>query len=158
MLNAHGEYYLKVGKGKYLQRFCRICGDDRSFGSEQDLDHHIISHHPLHHFAPTDTDSDAGSDIIEIVQIKKEPAEKRAIPKKKTNDNPPKQTSRNFPTTNRVKYDPPKLQEYNPTPPSPVPMFGEPIPQAQETNRVKYDPPKLQEYNPLVFEEQKKRI
>merc|ERR1712025_1256115 len=50
MEHRHGAYYIKVGKGKYILRFCRICGEDRSFSSEADLDNHIEESHPKEHF------------------------------------------------------------------------------------------------------------
>ena len=46
MERRHGAYYLKVGKGKYILRHCRICGEERSFRSEKELETHIEESHP----------------------------------------------------------------------------------------------------------------
>ena len=47
---VHGSYYVKLGKGKYLLRFCRICGEDRCFTTEKELLAHISTCHPPEQF------------------------------------------------------------------------------------------------------------
>ena len=47
---VHGSYYVKLGKGKYLLRFCRICGQERCFTTENELLCHISTCHPPEHF------------------------------------------------------------------------------------------------------------
>ena len=47
---VHGSYYVKLGKGKYLLRFCRICGEERCFSSEKELLTHISTCHPPDQF------------------------------------------------------------------------------------------------------------
>ena len=47
---VHGSYYVKLGKGKYLLRFCRICGEERCFTTENELLAHISTCHPPEQF------------------------------------------------------------------------------------------------------------
>ena len=47
---VHGSYYVKLGKGKYLLRFCRICGEERCFTTEKELLAHISTCHPPDQF------------------------------------------------------------------------------------------------------------
>ena len=71
---VHGAYYIKVGKGKYLLRQCRICGDVIQFSSDQELTKHIAEGHPSNQFGEQ-IDSD-GEDVQETtnagVKIKTE--------------------------------------------------------------------------------------
>ena len=50
IVNSHGIYFVKVGKGKYILRLCRICGDEKTFSSEKELTEHISRDHPAEHF------------------------------------------------------------------------------------------------------------
>ena len=45
-------YYIdiQVGRGKYVLRLCRICGDEESFTSQAELDLHIETCHPTQQF------------------------------------------------------------------------------------------------------------
>merc|ERR1711936_1016394 len=47
---GHGEYYIKLGRGKYLLRLCRICGEERPFTSDKELTEHIRTGHPADQF------------------------------------------------------------------------------------------------------------
>ena len=50
MRTEHGEYYIKLGRGKYLLRLCRICGEERPFTSDKELTEHIRTGHPADQF------------------------------------------------------------------------------------------------------------
>ena len=43
---VHGNYFIKIGKGKYILKYCRICGDKRTFASDEELTQHILTGHP----------------------------------------------------------------------------------------------------------------
>eukprot|EP00092_Neocalanus_flemingeri_P085176 GFUD01107133.1.p1 GENE.GFUD01107133.1~~GFUD01107133.1.p1 ORF type:complete len:1924 (+),score=566.33 GFUD01107133.1:661-5772(+) len=65
MEHRHGAYYIKVGKGKYILRFCRICGEDRLFSSEKELDSHIEVSHPPEQFGQhLESDSDTENTTV----------------------------------------------------------------------------------------------
>jgi hypothetical protein len=53
IIRCHGEYYVRLGRGRLLRRHCRVCGEDQSFGSEAELDGHISDCHPRDQFAPS---------------------------------------------------------------------------------------------------------
>jgi len=46
MAGQHGSYFIKAGKGKFILRHCRICGKERCFPSEKELETHIMESHP----------------------------------------------------------------------------------------------------------------
>jgi hypothetical protein len=48
---SHGEYYIKLGRGRLLKRHCRICGEVENFASEAELDHHVETQHTRDQFA-----------------------------------------------------------------------------------------------------------
>ena len=50
--------YFKVGKGKYILRLCRICGEDKTFASDLELTNHIAVGHPVDQFGEKLDDSD----------------------------------------------------------------------------------------------------
>ena len=50
MERTHGAYYVRVGRGKYLVRQCRICGGERQFSSDLELSQHIARDHPADQF------------------------------------------------------------------------------------------------------------
>ena len=50
MERTHGGYYVRVGRGKYLVRYCRICGEERQFASDLELSEHISNDHPAEQF------------------------------------------------------------------------------------------------------------
>merc|ERR1712098_773096 len=79
METTHGAYYIKVGKGKYILRLCRICGEEKTFASDVELTNHIAVGHPVDQFGEKLDDSDddqaqsnvAGSGLD--VEVKQEP-------------------------------------------------------------------------------------
>ena len=50
--------YFKVGKGKYILRLCRICGEEKTFASDLELTNHIAVGHPVDQFGEKLDDSD----------------------------------------------------------------------------------------------------
>merc|ERR1712096_199968 len=67
MERRHGAYYLKVGKGKYILRYCRICGEERSFRSEKELETHIEESHPPEQFGEA-LESDSEEEGVTVKQ------------------------------------------------------------------------------------------
>ena len=54
--NSHGEYYIKIFKGRNLVRLCRICSG--KFESDRALTDHIVQWHPINIFANTNVNED----------------------------------------------------------------------------------------------------
>ena len=76
MERTHGAYYVRVGRGKYLVRQCRICGEERQFSSDLELSHHITNDHPAEQFGQMWQSESDGEDHSqpqsESVEIKQE--------------------------------------------------------------------------------------
>ena len=68
---VHGSYYVKLGKGKYLLRFCRICGEERCFSSEKELLTHILTSHPPDQFGQRLSDGEEEA----VAEVKQEVVE-----------------------------------------------------------------------------------
>ena len=72
---VHGSYYVKLGKGKYLLRFCRICGEERCFTTEKELLAHISTCHPPEQFGQRLSDGeeecerDVKQEVVDEVEV-----------------------------------------------------------------------------------------
>lgn len=113
---THGAYYVKVGKGKYILRMCRICGDERTFSSDKELTDHIITGHPSDQFGETlDSEEDEDKDVDggPVVEVKKEPLEEGEVEELTSNLLGPLST----PRASRPRHDPAPA----PAPDSPQP-------------------------------------
>ena len=64
---VHGSSYVKLGQGEYLLKFCRICGEERCFTTENELLAHISTCHPPEHFGQRLSDGEEEPEMDEEV-------------------------------------------------------------------------------------------